>query len=133
MTRDDLRQRIDTIEEAYEFFLAYAAQGVSGDAASKSGGQIREYLQRMEGALDGLTDAFAAVVQNASADLGAPFGEFRDTLAADARAARAAVGIALALPAVSSQVVDNLNASIHVRALLTDLFFLDEVVKGAAG
>ena len=38
------------------------------------------------------------------------------------------------MPAVTArdelaQVVDNLNASIHVRALLTDLFLLDEVLK----
>jgi hypothetical protein len=26
-------------------------------------------------------------------------------------------------------VVDNLNASIHLRALLTDLFLIDEVLK----
>ena len=26
--------------------------------------------------------------------------------------------------------VDNLNASIHLRALLTDLFLIDEVLKG---
>jgi hypothetical protein len=31
---------------------------------------------------------------------------------------------------ISSQVVDNLNASIHLRALLTDLFLIDEVLKG---
>jgi hypothetical protein len=28
--------------------------------------------------------------------------------------------------------VDNLNASIHVRALLTDLFLIDEILKGPA-
>jgi hypothetical protein len=35
----------------------------------------------------------------------------------------------LALPAISSQLVDNLNASIHVRALLTDIFLIDEALK----
>ena len=30
---------------------------------------------------------------------------------------------------ISSQLVDNLNASIHVRALLTDVFLIDELVK----
>jgi hypothetical protein len=49
-------RRCETIEQAYEFMLAYAAQGLSGDA-------------------------------------------------------------------------DNLNASIHVRALLTDLFLIDEILK----
>jgi hypothetical protein len=35
----------------------------------------------------------------------------------------------LAQPSINSQLIDNLNASIHVRALLTDLFLLDEALK----
>jgi hypothetical protein len=35
----------------------------------------------------------------------------------------------LAQPAISSQLIDNLNASIHLRALLTDLFLIDEILK----
>ena len=30
---------------------------------------------------------------------------------------------------IGSQVVDNLNATTHVRTLLTDLFLLDETIK----
>jgi hypothetical protein len=30
---------------------------------------------------------------------------------------------------MSSQLVDNLNASIHIRALLTDVFLIDEALK----
>ena len=37
--------------------------------------------------------------------------------------------LVLAQPSISSQLVDNLNASIHLRALLTDLFLIDEVLK----
>jgi hypothetical protein len=37
--------------------------------------------------------------------------------------------LVLAQPSISSQLIDNLNASIHLRALLTDLFLLDEVAK----
>ena len=44
--------------------------------------------------------------------------------------AQASVQLALAQPSISSQLVDNLNASIHLRALLTDLFLIDEVLKG---
>ena len=47
----------------------------------------------------------------------------------DARDAQAAVQLVLAQPSISSQLVDNLNASIHLRALLTDLFLIDEVFK----
>jgi hypothetical protein len=48
--------------------------------------------------------------------------------AADAGRARAAVRLVLSRPSVGSQLIDNLNASLHVRALLTDLFLLDEVI-----
>jgi len=47
----------------------------------------------------------------------------------DAGAAGAAVRLALTMPSISSQLIDNLNASIHVRALLTDVFLIDEALK----
>ena len=50
----------------------------------------------------------------------------------DARSALAAVRLVMAQPSISSQLIDNLNASIHVRALLTDLFLIDEILKGKA-
>ncbi len=58
-----------------------------------------------------------------------PYGGFMAVLDRDARDAQAAVRLVLAQPAISSQLVDNLNASIHLRALLTDLFLIDEVLK----
>jgi flagellar motor protein MotB len=50
-TLEELQKRIDTIEESYEFMLAYAAQGLSTDEASRSGAQLRDYLARTEEAL----------------------------------------------------------------------------------
>ena len=35
--------------------------------------------------------------------------------------------LVLAQPAISSQLIDNLNASIHLRAVLTDLFLLSDI------
>ena len=46
--------RCNTIEECYEFMLAYAAQGLPSDAGSRSGGQVRAFLQRAVTALTGL-------------------------------------------------------------------------------
>jgi len=125
---NDLRGRIDTIEEAYEFMLAYAAQGVSGDASSQSGGQIREFLMRAAGALAGLGDLYLSLVEREGLESSRyrPFGAVLDR---DARDSLAAVDLVLAQPVISSQIVDNLNASIHLRALLTDLFLIDEVLK----
>jgi hypothetical protein len=35
----------------------------------------------------------------------------------------------LAQPSISSQLIDNLNASTHIRALLTDLFVLTDILR----
>ncbi|HAW90300.1 MAG TPA: hypothetical protein DCX61_06525, partial [Gemmatimonadetes bacterium] len=50
VTSDELKEHIDTIEEAYEFFLGYAAQGVSGSGAAISG-ELSRYLSRADQAL----------------------------------------------------------------------------------
>ena len=48
---------------------------------------------------------------------------------ADAKRAQAGIHLVLGKAAISSQLIDNLNASIHLRALLTDLFLIDEALK----
>ena len=129
MARDELRQRIDLIERAYEFMLGYAAQGVSGDANSKSGSELRSFLDRLEKALDGLSDLFRDLVRSESADSSAELLAYIDVLDGDERRSLAAVRLVRAQPSISSQLIDNLNASIHIRALLTDLFLIDEILK----
>jgi hypothetical protein len=128
--REDLARRCETIEQAYEFMLAYAAQGLSGDAGSQSGGQLREMLSRAAAALTGLETQYAALVDAEALQPRDKYTAFLSVVGRDAADAHAAFDLVLAQPAISSQVVDNLNASIHVRALLTDLFLIDEVLKG---
>lgn len=123
---DDVRSRIDAIEEAYEFFLAYAAQGASGDKASKAGGQLRHFLGRMEGALDGLAASLGRACEGMEPV--AAWSEMGAVLDRDAHAALAAVRLVGAQPSISSELVDNLNASVHLRAVLTDLFLVDELL-----
>jgi hypothetical protein len=129
VTRDELRQRIGAIEESYEFFLAFAAQGVRDDRESTSGSQLREFLEKMAVALSGLGPGLMALIERESSEPAEPWREFARVVANDAAAAHAAVALVSSRPAISSQLVDNLNASIHVRALLTDLFLLDEILK----
>jgi hypothetical protein len=126
-----LTKRIDSIEEAYEFFLAYASQGIPSDHASASSSQIRQYLQKCEAALNGLGDAVLSFVDGSGVQ-SAPYRAFAGVIDRDARDASAAIQLVLSLPAIGSQVIDNLNASIHLRALLTDLFLIDEVIKTAS-
>jgi len=125
----ELNARIDTIEEAYEFFLAYASQGLPSDHGSDSGRQARHYLERCDTALTGLGDFLNGFIERLGVDSPAPYRAFIAVIDSDARHAQAAIQLVVAQPAISSQMVDNLNASIHLRALLTDLFLIDEVLK----
>src|SRR4029079_6109494 len=119
-----LAERCDVIEETYEFMLAYAAQGVTGDDGSGKGGQIRHFMERAANALSGLSAAYAAAVGDSEV-----YRAFLAVLDRDAQDSLAAIPLVLAQPAISSQLIDNLNASIHLRALLTDLFLIDEILK----
>jgi len=125
----EIQERCNTIEECYEFMLAYAAQGHPSDQGSRSGGQVREFLTRAVNALNGLGQSYATAVRNEGLEPVEKYQAFLDVLNRDARDSLAAIDLVLVQPAISSQLVDNLNASIHLRALLTDLFLVDELLK----
>ena len=121
--------RCNAIEEAYEFMLAYAAQGLPSDAGSVSGSQIRDFLGKCDAALTGLAETLILCVRRLAVQPPAPYDAFIGVVDRDVQNAQAAVRLVLAQPSIGSQLVDNLNASIHLRALLTDLFLIDEVFK----
>jgi hypothetical protein len=124
--RAELNNRCNAIEECYEYMLAYAAQGLGADQATT---QIRDFLRKCDAALTGIATFIEGFVAQLSPESMAPYTAFLSVLERDARDAQAAVQLVLAQPGISSQLVDNLNASIHLRALLTDLFLIDEVLR----
>src|ERR1700684_3601570 len=129
MVLDDLLERCNAVEECYEFMLAYAAQGLTRDSGSASGEQLRNLLARAAKSLAGLAAAYKAAISQANLEPAARHEAFLAVLARDCNDALAAIELVLAQPSISSQLIDNLNASIHLRALLTDLFLLDEIAK----
>jgi hypothetical protein len=118
----EILERFEVIEECYEFMLAYAAQGLASDKGSESGKQVRIFLTRAVNALTGLRASCAEAMGD-----GRP--SFLAVLERDASDSLAAMELVLAQPAISSQLIDNLNASVHLRALLTDVFLLGEVLR----
>jgi hypothetical protein len=124
----DLRGRGETIEECYEFMLAFAAQGLPCEEGSRAGGQIRDFLTRAAKALEGLGESFAALIEEKGLEPAAKYRAFLAVLDRDANDSLAAIELVLAQPVISSQLIDNLNASIHLRALLTDMFLIGEII-----
>lgn len=110
-----IEESIETIESGYEFLLAYAAQGRPAGPESGPGPHARPTLQGMADAMGNLIKAFADSTVS-----------FEKVIANDCKNAGAALEFILAQEKIGSEIVDNLNASIHVRAVLTDLFLYSE-------
>lgn len=112
-----LQDTIEVIESGYEFLLAYAAQGRDSDGAQPS--EVRNVLTGMQEAAAGIVDLMHAQDH-----------AFAPVVADDARKSAAAIALVLRQQKIGSEIVDNLNASIHLRALLTDLFLVSEAAAG---
>jgi hypothetical protein len=129
----DFDRRVDAIEAGYEFLLAYAAQGRHTDRGASPERNVRTFLQNIEVALDGLGRVASACIDQRNPALGEASAAFLAAVEGDAAKAQGAIRLVLAQEDISSQLVDNLNASIHLRALLTDVFIVDESLKRRAG
>jgi hypothetical protein len=129
---EELQRRADAIEGGYEMMLAYAAQGLASDQGAANSAQLRDHLQRFETALTGLSQVYRDAAAAHGIGPEDALEGLLETLDADARFTQSALRMVLALPGgISSQMIDNMNASIHVRGLLTDVFVIDELVRGS--
>ena len=68
----ELKDRIDAIEGGYEIFLGFAAKGLKGEPGT--GGELRDCLQRMDLAMDGLGEFLLALVGERHLEPSLPYG-----------------------------------------------------------
>ncbi|HLG98884.1 MAG TPA: hypothetical protein VKX49_21410 [Bryobacteraceae bacterium] len=108
--------------------LAFAAQGMPSEHGGR-GSEVRQSMIRAVESLSALSSAYSAAVRDAALKPVEPYQAFLKVLERDANDARVAFELVLAQSSIGSQLIDNLNASIHLRALLTDLFLIDEILR----
>lgn len=125
----EIEQRCDVIEECYEFTLSYAARGLSTDEGSDPGKQVRRHLAGALDAIAGLKAACFAAISAEPLAVREKYEAFLEVLGQDGQKSIAAIELVMAQPVISSQLIDNLNACIHLRALLTDLFLITEILQ----
>lgn len=125
----DFAACVEAIESSYEFMLAYAAQGRDKEGGPNDGPSIRAFLESLSKALHSIDGALQAKIKDGAPGNAEQIAGFGVVLKDDAARAAAAVDLALSVPSISSQLVDNLNASIHLRALLTSVFLMDEALR----
>lgn len=125
----DFLERCEIIEQCYEFLLGYAAQGLQSDDGSAAGREVRTHLEQARETLIALPESCRQAIRDHQLEPSEKYQAFCGTVERDATDSLAALELVLAQPAISSQLIDNLNASSHLRALLTDLFLLGEVLR----
>lgn len=123
----EIEEYCETIEDCYEFTLSYAAKGLVTDG-NDYGRQLREKLTNAASAMRGLAAGCTSARQELKLFPAEKYESFFAVLARDAASSIVAIELVLAQPVISSQLIDNLNASIHLRALLTDLFLISEIL-----
>jgi hypothetical protein len=130
--KEELSRRADAIEGGYEMMLAYAAQGLPSDQGAANSSQLRDHLRRFETALTDIAQTYRDCGKALGVAGPDALDGFLKVLDTDAAATQAALRFVLAQPGISSQMIDNVNASIHVRALLTDVFIVDEILRSGS-
>ena len=118
----DVEESIEIVEAGYEFLLAYAAQGrPASNETDGPGPHARPTIEGMLSAMADIVDVFTGSEN-----------DFEQVIAADCKKASAALKFLIEQEKIGSEVVDNLNASIHLRAVLTDLFLYSEALRPLA-
>lgn len=119
-----LQQDIDAVDSAYEFLLAYAAQGREDDVGGPAP-RARDILAELDEALVNI------VAQLSEADTGASDErrQFDTLVIEDIAKSLTALALVRTQSRISSELVDNLNASIHLRTVLTNLWLLSETLE----
>jgi hypothetical protein len=118
-----IRENIELIEEAYEYMLAYAAQGRADEGAGPDGAHIRTFLVQFN---EGTDNILAAI--NGIHAISPDSDAFIEALKSDAATVKSVMSIMLGKDNVSSEMIDNANGLISVRSYLTALFFIDKAV-----
>src|SRR5487761_1438564 len=108
-------EAIEVIESTYELALAYAAQGRQSEESDPL--RIRDALRNADAALAVLAAASPGDFGSPGGDIARATADMLAVLKQDVANARAALRFVLAQRAIGSQIIDNLNASIHIRAL----------------
>jgi hypothetical protein len=110
---------ISQIEEAYEYMLAYAAQGRTTEGAGPGGASIRDFLTNF---LKG-----AKILETWVENTGAIVPEVKDEYRKASSLIIGVISMMLEKDNISSEMVDNANALMATRHYLTLVFFLDKM------
>ena len=115
---------IENIDEAYEYMLAYAAQGCTNEGVGPEGSSIRTFI-------DNFVSGNEVLVGFVAGEASIPKA-LKDEFIASSSFIGGVLDALKTRPNISSELVDNANALIGTRHYLTMMFFIDKAFVNKA-
>lgn len=125
----DYQAAVTRAEEAYEFMIAYAGQGIGREIPEKKSDDVREYIIQLEGALHDAHEAASAIGDTHEIDGAEQYEGMLADMAAELDEASTILDLLAAQDRVTSAQVDNINGMSVFQSVMMKLFFIDDLTE----
>lgn len=125
----EFQDGVERVEEAYEFMIAYAGQGIGREVQTRTSGDVREYLVQLSEGLEDALDAAGRIPAEFDLAGAAHYDGVLEEMAREREEANDVLELLAAQDRITSQQVDNINGMSVFQSVMMKLFFLDELTK----
>ncbi|WP_331235040.1 hypothetical protein [Natronorarus salvus] len=121
-------EAVSRAEEAYEFMISYAGQGIGREIPTKDVREIRIYLNQLREALQDSVTTGKEIPEEFDIDGEEHFYDVVDQMEVESEDAVEILDLLIAQDRITSQQVDNLNGMSVFQSIVMKMFFLEEIV-----
>lgn len=125
----EFQDGVDRVEEAYEFMISFAGQGIGREVQTSTSEDVRGYLKQLRDGLADAIDAARAIPDEFDLQGVDAFERVIDELEREHQEAHDIIELLIAQDKITSQQVDNINGMSVFQSVMMKLFFLDELTK----
>lgn len=125
----EFQDGVDRVEEAYEFMIAYAGQGIGREVPTQTTTDVQQRLEQLRDGLRDAIDAARRIPDEHELDGEDHYHNVLDELDREHDEADDIIELLIAQDKITSQQVDNINGMSVFQSVMMKLFFLDELTK----
>lgn len=125
----DFQSAVNDAEEAYEFMISFAGQGIGREIPESDADDVREYLEQLRDGLEESVAAARSIPDEFDMDGADQLNTVLDDMEDEVEEAVSVLELLIAQDRITSQQVDNINGMSVFQSVVMKLFFLDEVTK----
>ena len=124
-----LQDHIESAEEAYEFLISFAGQGLDRQQPPGITEEVRDYVEQLAAAFVDAHAAAVTIAEEHDLDGETEYRAMLDRLESEIDEARTVLALLAAQDVITSAQVDNLNGMSVFQSVVMKFFFLDELTE----